>query len=146
MNSNTRSLRGRILENVAHRIILDDGLYTHGYKIKEFYVWGDPTSTSNDAYGTLALQSSFAVPQDASNNLQIAWAGTGIDGTASQQSPFMVVDPNHVVNRDLWIQAGIGGSGGTSMVNYLVIIEPVIMTEPQAVLQLIKERAQDDLR
>ena len=37
-------------------------------------------------------------------------------------------------------------SGGSEEVNYLVIIEPIIMSEPQAVLQLIKERAQDDLR
>lgn len=146
MNGKRRSLRGRIIENTSNRIILDDGLYTHGYKVVEFYVWGDPTSTANDAYGTLALQSSFNPIQDASNNLQIAWAGTAVDGTASQQPPFMIVDPNHIVNRDLYIQAGIGGSGGSEPVNYLVIIEPITMTEPQAVLQLIKERAQDDLR
>jgi hypothetical protein len=146
MNANRRSLRGRITENVAHRIILDDGMYTHGYKIVEFYVWKEPTSTNNDVYGTLALQSSFANIMDAGDNLQIAWASSYANGTASLASPFSIIDPNHIVNRDLYIQTQVGGAGGSEAVNYLVIIEPVTMTEPQAVLQLIKERAQDDLR
>ena len=146
MNMKRRSLRGRIPENTAHRIILDDGQYTHGYKIVEFYVWKEPTSTNNDVYGTLALQSSFANIMDASDNLQIAWASSYANGTASLAAPFSIIDPNHIVNRDLYVQTQVGGSGGSEEVNYLVIIEPIIMSEPQAVLQLIKERAQDDLR
>jgi hypothetical protein len=78
--------------------------------------------------------------------LQIAWASSYANGTASLASPFSIIDPNHIVNRDLYIQTQVGGAGGSEAVNYLVIIEPVTMTEPQAVLQLIKERAQDDLR
>jgi len=124
-------------------------LYTHGYKILEFYVWDTPSTTNNDVFGCLGLSdNAFAGTElfDAGNNLQIGWAGTRSDGTGSPAAPFSLVDPNHVVNRDLFIQLEHGGSGGSEQVNYMVIIEPVIMTEPQAVLQLIKERAQDDLR
>lgn len=149
MNPNVRTLRGRVQEGEIHRLILDDGLYTNGYKIKEFYVFKTPNSTTHDVYGCLGLSSNaFSGDElwDAGNNLQIGWAGTRSDGTASPASPFSLVDPNHIVNRDLFIQLEHSGSGGTQMVSYLVIIEPVEMTEPQAVLQLIKERAQDDLR
>jgi hypothetical protein len=45
------------------------------------------------------------------------------------------------VNTDLWIR-----SSSTENTNYMIVMRPVTLTEDQAILALIKERSQDDLR
>jgi hypothetical protein len=53
-------------------------------------------------------------------------------------------DPEHVVLRDLYIQGTVSGAGGSSVINYLIELEMIELTDDQAVLTLIKERSQDD--
>jgi hypothetical protein len=55
-----------------------------------------------------------------------------------------IIDPDHVVIMDLWVLAYTNGSD--DRVNYLVELEPIELTDDQAILSLIKERSQDDLR
>jgi hypothetical protein len=55
-----------------------------------------------------------------------------------------VIDPDHVVIMDLYVQAYTNGSD--TRINYLIEIEPVELSNDQAILSLIKERSQDDLR
>jgi len=80
------------------------------------------------------------------DNRQIAWASTNIDSLAGLNAPFSVVDPDHIVIMDLYIQGQTGSAGGTGVINYLVELEPVELSNDQAILTLIKERSQDDLR
>jgi hypothetical protein len=47
---------------------------------------------------------------------------------------------------DLYIQGRVGASGGTSTINYLIELETVELSNDEAILSLIKERSQDDLR
>ena len=142
-----RTLRGSIIEGDIKRLVVDDGRYTQGYKVVEFYVWCNPNASTKDAYGSLALNSNFgAALQDASENSQIAWAGNSVAGTGGQEPPFSIIDPNHVVVRDLYLRTEVGSSGGTQAVNYMVVLEQITLTPDQGVLQLIKERSQDELR
>jgi hypothetical protein len=61
-------------------------------------------------------------------------------------SPYSVIDPDHIVVRDLYIQGQILSSGGSGVINYLIELEAVELSDDQAVLALIKERSQDDWR
>ena len=61
-----------------------------------------------------------------------AWA-TFIEGTTGDVSATSVLDPQHVVNQDMFIH----NLGGTSM-NYMITMMPILMTEEQGVLQLVK--------
>jgi len=47
-------------------------------------------------------------------------------------SPFSVIDPDHVIQQDMFIHA-IG-----AQLSYLIVLEEIEMTPPQAVLQLTK--------
>ena len=142
-----RTLRGQVEEGAVKRLVVDDGLYTQGYKVVEFYVWCNPNASTKDAYGSLALNPNFgAALQDASQNSQIAWAGNSVAGTGGQEPPFSIIDPNHVVIRDLYLRTEVGSSGGTDLVNYMVVLQQIKLTPDQGVLQLIKERSQDELR
>jgi hypothetical protein len=53
-----------------------------------------------------------------------------------------VIDPDHVIIQDLWIR----NENAVDEVNYLIELEPVDLNDDQAILSLIKERSQDDLR
>jgi len=142
-----RTLRGRIEPSTATRLIVDDGQFTHGLKVKRFLVFPEnPASAGDDSvYGTLALdRDGSATRWLADDSRQIGWASTNQAATGfGAEAPFSYIDPDHIVVRDLWIMCT--RASGTDQINYVVEVEPVIITEDQAVLALIKERSQDDL-
>jgi hypothetical protein len=133
-----RTLRGNIQQQGSRRIIVDDGRFNHGYKVTSFQCW--PENNNAGVEGVLSLDENSAARGDASDNGQIAWFIAGDNNVASIMGVTQVIDPNHIVIRDLYVY----NNAGTPM-NYLVILEPVTIPEEQAVLALIKERAQDDL-
>ncbi|MGB0377649.1 MAG: hypothetical protein ACPGGE_02425 [Poseidonia sp.] len=141
-----RTLRGQVIEGNVKRLIVDDGRLTRGYRVTKFVIAGDPSSSANDAYGTLALDYDSPRAWDWGDNRQIAWASTNIQATAGSQPFFELVDPNHVVLQDLYIQAQVGSGTGASVCNYLIVLEPMELTNDEAILTLIKERSQDDPR
>lgn len=138
----TRTLRGILEDTNVHRIIVDDGRLNHGYIIKELYVW--PVGDSGDGvFAVLGTQYDMLPGARADDNRQIAWAGStwSTSGTPTTGS-WGIVDPDHVVNTDLYIQR----INPVDECNYLIVLEPITMTEDETILQLIKERSQDDLR
>jgi hypothetical protein len=85
------------------------------------------------------------------DNRQIAWAGTPIVGQQASAfnqtvgAPFQVIAPDHVVLQDLYVTAQLGqDTTAGDLVNYLITLEPVELTDNEAILTLIKERSQDD--
>jgi hypothetical protein len=90
----------------------------------------------------LGLDYDIGPNMDASDNRQIGWAVT-VYGTGSLEGgQISVIDPDHIVVRDLYIR----NENSNDEVNYLIELEAVDLTDDQAILTLIKERSQDDLR
>ena len=133
------TLRGQMQPSSKRVLIIDDGRLNHGMKIKEFHVWG----VDNDSGAEMTLnlnEESVGSNWDASNGNQIAWSSqVGAAGVPSQYN-FSLIDPNHVVIQDLVIN-----NFGTAVGNYLVILEKIKLSDDEAIIQLIKERQQDDL-
>lgn len=137
-----RTLRGQLTDTSVHRLIVDDGRTKHGYIVREFYVW--PRGVSDDGvFATLGTQYDMSPGANAADNRQIAWAGSAWGtGVATQAGALHVVDPDHIVINDLWIRR----ESAVDECNYLVILEPVTLSEDEAIMALIKERSQDDIR
>ena len=142
---NRRTLRGQLEEGTNKRLILDDGRLNHGYKVVSFVIACDPSSSAVDAYATLSLDIDSAKAWDWGDNRQIGWAATNVPATGAAEAPFTVIDPDHVVLQDLFIQGQVNTAGGSNLLNYLIELEPVSLTDDQAIITLIKERSQDDL-
>lgn len=138
----TYTLRGQFTPGQTKRLLLGDGRLNIAYRITRFIVSGDPSNAVNDAYGTLGLDFDMPTTWDWGDNRQIAWAATRIQGNDSAEAPFSLVDKDSAVVGDLYIA---GGSGGT-VVNYYVELEQMELTDDQAVMVLVKERSQDDIR
>ena len=131
----THTLRGRIPANEKKRLILDDGRFNHAMVVKEFYVWS--INDIEDPSCVLALNDvSIGTNMDASNNAQIAWARTVNAGGLADM--WGIIDPDHVVVRDLFI-SNLSAYDG----NYLVVLEAKSISDDEAILQLIKEGQQN---
>ena len=139
----TRTLRGILNDNETRRLIVDDGRATNGYKVTSFMVFGnDMSSGAADCTGTLAINFKGAVEDwDASDNRQIGWAGYTQSTSYAPLFQKGTLDPDHIVITDLYVHA----RSNATKINYLITLEKVTISEDESILQLIKERAQDDL-
>lgn len=135
-----RTLRGNIQQQGRRHVVVDDGRFNHGYKVLRFDCW--PENDNAGVEGVLSLDANSATRGDATDNGQIAWAIGGQGSTAGSTTWFSgyvsIIDPDHIVIRDLYVYNNAG-----SPMNYLIVVEPVTIPEEQAVLALIKEVAQD---
>lgn len=136
-----RSLRGLLTDTNIKQLVVDDGQLTQGYVVEEFYVWVDGTG-ADGVYAVLGKEYDMRPGGDASDSRQIAWAGNGwgSGGTPTGDS-FSVIDPDHVVLRDLYIQ-----NISNDPCNYLIVLRQKNLSDDESILQLIKERSQDDTR
>ena len=143
----THTMRGRVEYNSPKRLILDDGQFTRAFRVVALHTWPSSITSgvSEESDVTLSLDYDPSPNWDASDNRQIGWAGFRNGATASTETlnAWSLIDPDHIVVRDLYI---INNNSLSSATNYLVILEEVSINENEAVLALIKERSQDDLR
>lgn len=138
-----RTLRGRLTDTNVRRIIVDDGRTNHGYRVLDFRVWPDGGS-ADAVFASLGISFDMLPGARADDNRQIGWAGSSWGVTAGLGAGMWgVVDPDHVVITDLYVQAT---TAGTDPTNYIIIVEPITLNDDQAILALIKERSQDDIR
>ena len=133
--SRVRTLRGFLGGNEIRRLVVDDGRLNHGYIVKEFHVWSTSLSGQRNAEFVLSLNENTPDAWRADITGQIGWAGMIVDlsGVESLQS-FSLIDPDHVVLRDLYVKS-VNTDGG----NYMVVLETIDLTENETLLTLIKE-------
>ena len=138
----TRTLRGQLTDTNVKQIIVDDGRLNYGYIVREFYAWVNGSS-ADGVYVVLGKEYDMVAGGDASDGRQIAWAGNAWStGTGLTAGAFSVIDPDHVVIQDLYIQR----INPSDVANYLIVLEERQLTDDESILQLIKERSQDDER
>lgn len=136
------TLRGTFVPGETKRLVLDDGNFNLGFIVRRFIVAGDPRDATDDAYATLGTQYDAPLVWNWGDNRQIAWSASHIRASNSIDAPFELIDRDHMVLADLWIQGG----SNSPYINYYVELEQVVIGDDQAILTLIKERSQDDIR
>jgi len=136
-NTRIRTLRGQVVVtgSVARKnIIVSDGLINVGLIVNRFQVWAvDPA----DSF--IAILSYDTIPtgtgMNAGDNAQLAW--TVGNGSGELHSEFL--DPEHVINRDLFLSF-VASDNGTY--NYLIESNLVELTDDEAIISIIKETSQ----
>lgn len=138
-----RSLRGSIQVTggaIKHQLILDDGRINHGLKILSFEMWSKTATNLQgiDVMLCLAKLPSAQQKMNASDNRQIAWFCGGFDNYIMTTPMRSIIDPDHVVNRDLFIF----GDASDALWNYLIVAEEYDLSDDEAIVQIIKETSQ----
>jgi len=138
------TLRGQLDASELRRLVVDDGRLDHGLQIKEFSVWPAVEGGTQLTTVTVGTKSNMAPNMDAGDNRQIAWGLTHFSATSGQlgQGTTSIIDHDKTVVQDLFIRNNNTGDA----VNYLLVLQAVNLTEAETVLNLIKERSQDDIK
>lgn len=140
-----RTLRGTIETSSAaefykKQLILDDGLINQGYRIEAFMIW--PTDFVNlhalnrSQYAQLATDLTPQTEMFGKDNRQIAWSMMGKDSQTN------VIDPDHIVNRDLYLRAYTNGNNEEIGINYLIVMRKYTLTDDEAIVTIVKEESQ----
>lgn len=137
--NNIHTLRGRVDPNSQKRLIIDDGRFNHAMKVESFVVWPANPSATQDPACVLSLSDNTVTSADASDTNQIGWSKAA--DVVNVYSSYSIIDPNHLVVRDLYIT----NLDADDEANYLVILKPMEISDDRAIMALIKERSQDDL-
>lgn len=133
----TYTLRGTMLGSESSRqLVVDDGRYRHGFVISSFRVWGGPSVEGSNVSAVLSRSSTAVTTMNANNSPVFAWAAT-INDTTNGMTEWNILDPEHVVNEELHLH-NVNGT----VVNYLIVMHDLTMSDEQGVLQLVKNQSQ----
>lgn len=127
------TLRGNV--QGTQQLVVDDGLFTNGFRVVWFEMW--QINRSAGAEVVLHTTSTPPTRPDCAQGSQIAWSFYTPADTDRGLSSRVVVDPDHIINEDMYITALDG-----VLCSYIILLEPYQMTEDEAVLQLIKNNNQ----
>ena len=142
-----RTLRGQlaVIGGVARKnIIVSDGLVNWGLKIQSFTVWNENTPSGfSDQQLTAILSLDTIVTgsnMNAGDNRQFAWYMSSMSaGLGLILPPIAIIDPDHIVNRDLFLTMDNSSAG---VYNYLIEAQVVELTDDEAIITIIKETSQ----
>lgn len=140
---NIRILRGQINPNVTRKLVIDDGNFNHGFRITRFIVAGDPSGASQEIGVRLATSDEIGSQWDWGDQREVAWAAVRQTVEATWGGWSGAIDYSAIIVRDLFIDAKSSGVS-TDRINYLIELEPIMLSDNEAVLALIKERNQSD--
>jgi hypothetical protein len=152
-----RVIRGQsrsFLYDGAVQLIQDDRRFNNGFKIRRFLVsWEFPADSgagSRDLIAALATHENafqigvgVQVGWNWADRRQVAWASTNHIGDSLVEDTFELIDPTHVVVRDLYFACSAQTATSVNNFNYYIELEEVELTDNQAVLAIVQEEAQD---
>jgi len=153
-----RTLRGTVdvvSGKGEKQLILNDQLINSGLKITGFFVWPSIGSyLQNQTFNAILSYAALPSAQtnmDAGDNTQLGWCyqvqraqAEQVPGafTAFTSTGFPAagwIDPDHIVNRDLFISFR---NSDDRTFNYMIICEHVELTDNEAIITIIKENSQ----
>lgn len=149
MSRRTRTLRGQLTTvggKATKQLILNDQLINRGMRVTAFFVWPELYGSPGICQAILSYaQFPSDENMDASDNRQIAWNFfENAEGTpptsANSYSPITrIIDPDHIINRDLFVSLR---ASTNQTWNYLVVTEGITLTDSEAIITIIKENSQ----
>lgn len=136
-----RVIRGTLIDNEQRRIVVDDGNFNDGWTIVRFTAAGDAVN-SNEVSAKVSLLPVPIAGWQWEDSREIAWASARDTAEANWGGFPNAIDPSAVIVRDLYVT---GTSSGGGIINFMIEIQRVVLTDNQALHALLQERAQDDL-
>jgi hypothetical protein len=154
-----RVIRGRI-PTIQYggltNLVVDDGNYNDAWRVTKFYISApavhDTSLGSFDCAAVLATHAD-AIPNPLITTViqwawedrrQFAWTSIELTGDTSIGTwSEGVIDPQHIIVRDLWIGITAAFATSTRDFNYMIELERVKLNDNQAVMALVQEVAQD---
>jgi hypothetical protein len=154
----TRVLRGRCrtfqYDGAVH-LVVDDGNFNDAWRVTRFAISfespHDSSLASRDAVAALATHPgalthplvSTVIDWNWADRRQVAWTSIEFNGdtTIGHWQTTGLIDPQHVVVRDLYLGLTAQTASSTINFNYFIQLERVTLNDNQAVMALVQEVA-----
>lgn len=136
MRNGIHTLRGQLTFPMAAplRSQLFNGSFTSNFKVVSVNIF-PATPINNDVILILHFDDVLKLQADADDNGQFGWATT--DALAQD---WAYVDPDHIIVNDLFCSVLAANPG--AVVNYIIKLERIKTTLPQAILDEVKSKLQ----
>ena len=137
----------------AVHLVVDDGRYNDAWRVTKFVIAPvDPTNSTagtKDAIGVLATHPG-AIPDVTGNVVQwhwndrrqFAWCSISLDGDTQFDSDFNLIDPQHVIVRDMYLGITAQQTFSSWEWGYFIELERVELSDSQAIMAIIQEESQ----
>ena len=156
MGKDQRVLRGVIGDYSfygAYHLIVDDGNYNSAWRVTKFVIC--PVDVTNSSVSARDCAASLATHEEAlqgytptvinwtfSDRRQFAWVASTWDGDTTIGEQFNLVDPQHVIVRDMYIALSAANAFSATEFNYFIELERVTLSDDQAIMAIIQEEGQ----
>jgi hypothetical protein len=139
----------------AIHLVVDDGDFNNAWRITRFNIAPRDLSNSSagsyDSFAVLATHEEALGPSGSNvvwwnwkDRRQVAWTSLSMFGDSTPDfGGFNLVDPQHIVVRDLYFGLTAATATSTTQFNYFIELERVTLDDNQAVLAIIQEESQD---
>ena len=157
MAKDTRVVRGTCrvysFDGPVH-LIVNDNRFNHAWRVTKFVVAPKtPAETSagvRDCIGVLTTHAD-AIPEPTGNNVwwnwedrrQFAWAAMSMDGDTQLDFQFNLVDPSHVIVRDMYLGITAQSVFSGTEFSYYIEMERVELSDTQAIMAIVQEESQN---
>jgi len=139
----------------AVELIVDDGNFNDAWRVTKFAI--APVDVTSSSAGSRDCVAALATHPNAlegyvssvinwtwSDRRQIAWTSINMtNDTEVAEWSFGLIDPQHIIVRDLYLGLSAQSATGTTEFNYFIELERVTLNDNQAVMALVQEVAQD---
>ena len=139
----------------AKHLVVDDGNFNDAWRVVKFVVApsdvADSQAGGRDCVAVLATHPEAVIGDTSTiigwnweDRRQVAWSALSMFGSHSpDHTGFNLIDPQHIVVRDLYFALGAASATGVTEFVYFIELERVTLNDNQAVMAIIQEESQD---
>jgi hypothetical protein len=139
----------------AQHLVLDDGDFNNAWRVVKFVI--APSDITNSSVGSRDCAAVLATHAEAvigdvstvigwnwEDRRQVAWTAIEINGDTTVGAwSFGLIDPQHVIVRDLYLAISAQSGFSATEFVYFIELERVTLNDNQAVMAIIQEESQD---
>lgn len=133
------TIKGQALAATVTRIDLFDGLFTTGYRLKEFNVVPRDITTREQVIGRITTAPvAHSIEWNWDNNLEIGWSAYGVP-LSDRWGTYNRVDEDSVIVEDIYIDM-TGDSG--ELINYIIVLEKITFPIGIGAMNMVRNQSQ----
>ena len=138
--------RGQVTaDNLPFRIILDDGTFQTGYRIKKFVIAAFDIDNTNTRNLTAKLATTpdltDAIDWNWQDQRELAWSMFSWDANGIFPQTFEQIDKDQLIIQDLFIYVDEPAGSTTQFCNYYIELEKYEITDWQGALAMTRDKS-----
>ena len=136
------TIQGTVAQSTTERIMLFDGRWDTGFRIKSITIGPQTPYGNNDCFLVAKTEDDGLLGEGWrwDDNRQIGWASWIADGVGTANTDQGIVNPDNMIIEDLYLSAGANQAGNGT--NYLIRMEKYEFEDYEGAYAMVRNRSQ----